>query len=226
MRSKLARFIVSPSQIGMLLECPRCLWLYFREGLRRPQGPFPSLPSGFDLLFKRYFDEFREKGKLPPELDGQIDGKLFDDVGKLDTWRNNRRGILAEFPEMNLLLRGAIDDLIVSQSGEFVPLDFKTRGYPIKEDTSLHYQTQLDLYALLFSKNGYPVASYGYLLFFYPKKYARHSADFNTELVKMEVSPERGVDVLQRTVKIINGSEPPAHSECEFCKFRDFGNEK
>lgn len=216
--------VVSPSQIGILLECPRCLWLYFREGLKRPSGPFPSLPGGFDLLFKKYFDDYRQKAKLPPELEGQVDGKLFDDVEKLDTWRNNRRGISAEFTEMDLLLKGAIDDLIVNPSGEFVPLDFKTRGFELKEDTAAHYQTQLDLYTLLFKKSGHPVASYGYLLFFWPKKYGRHSADFNAELVKIEVSPERGFETLKEVMRIVKGSTPSASSDCGFCRFREFGN--
>ncbi len=216
---------VSPSQIGMLLECPRCLWLYFREGLRRPSGPFPSLPGGFDILFKDYFDEFRKRGKMPPELEGKVEGKLFDDLEKLDIWRNNRRGIFTEFQEMHLVLKGAIDELIVNPKSEFVVLDFKTRGYPPKEDTSAHYQTQLDLYALLFDKNDYPIASYGYLLFFWPKKYGGHSADFNTELVNMEISPERGIDTLKEVVRIVKGRQPAAHSDCEFCRFREFASE-
>lgn len=215
---------ISPSQIGLLLECPRCLWLYFREGLKRPSGPFPSLPGGFDLLFKRYFDGFRRKGELPPELAGIVEAKLFDEMDKLDVWRNNWKGIRAEFPELKLLLKGAIDDLLVNKKGEFVPLDFKTRGYPTKEDTAAHYQTQLDLYALLFEKNGYTVADYGYLLFFWPQTYAEKSADFETELVKVDISPERGMATLQEVVKIVGGQQPPAHSNCEFCKFREFGN--
>ena len=215
---------ISPSQIGMLLECPRCLWLFFREGLKRPSGPFPSLPGGFDLLFKKYFDEYRRVGKLPPELEGSVEGKLFDEMDKLDVWRNNWKGISAEFPELGLLLKGAIDDLIVNKKRELVPLDFKTRGYPIKEDTAAHYQTQLDLYALLFKENGYPVASYGYLLFFWPKKYGGHSADFNTELVNMEISPDRGIDTLKEVVRIVKGHQPAAHSDCEFCRFREVGS--
>ena len=217
-------FVVSPSQIGMLLECPRCLWMYFREGLKRPSGPFPSLPGGFDGLFKKYFDGFRKEGTLPPELFGKIDGKLFDDTTLLSVWQNNWKGISAEFPEYRMLLRGAIDDLIVDQDGRFVPLDFKTRGYPTKEATAAHYQTQLDCYALLFSANGYSVADYGYLLFFWPKKYREHSAEFETELIKMSVDANRGKEILAKAAEIIRGKEPSAHSECEFCRFRSFGN--
>jgi len=215
---------VSPSQIGMLLECPRCLWLYFREGLKRPSGIFPSLPGGFDRLFKTYFDAYREREALPPELDKLKEEKLYQDRKLLDVWRNNWKGISYEFNDLDLTLKGAIDDLLVNDKGEFVPIDFKTRGYPLKEDTAAHYQTQLDLYTLLFEKNGYPVADHGYLLFFWPKKYEKNSADFETELIKMKVSHQNGFEVLQEVVRIIKDGEPKAHSDCEFCRFREFNN--
>ncbi|MBI2639947.1 MAG: PD-(D/E)XK nuclease family protein [Candidatus Sungbacteria bacterium] len=215
---------VSPSQIGMLLECPRCLWLYFREGLKRPSGIFPSLPGGFDRLFKTYFDGYREKEELPPELRGLGKETLYTDRAFLDVWRNNWKGISYVFTELDLTLKGAIDDLLINEKGEFVPIDFKTRGYPLKEDTAAHYQTQLDLYALLFEKNGYPVAGYGYLLFFWPKEYAQSSADFVTELVKLKLSPQNGLGILEEVVRIVRDGEPKAHSECEFCRFREFSN--
>lgn len=226
MKPKTSKFsiTVSPSQIGMLLECPRCLWLYFREGLKRPSGPFPSLPGGFDRLFKTYFDGYRENGKLPPELEGLREEKLYTDRAFLDVWRNNWKGISHIFTELDLTLKGAIDDLLVNNKGEFVPIDFKTRGYPTKEDTAVHYQTQLDLYALLFEKNGYSTAGYGYLLFFWPKEYAQGSAGFSTELVKLKLSPQNGFAILQRVAEIVQGDEPEAHSECEFCRFRGFSN--
>ena len=139
---------ISPSLIGMLLECPRCLWLHFREDRKRPSGPFPSLPGGMDGTFKQYFDAHRAAGTLPPEIDGKVRGKLFPDRTKLDVWRNNWKGLRAEFPDYDLELKGAIDELLILDNGTVVPFDFKTRGYPTKADTHEHYRHQLDLYAL------------------------------------------------------------------------------
>ena len=99
-------FKVSPSAIGMLLECPRCLWLHYREDVKRPSGIFPSLPGGMDGTFKTYFDSWRQQGKLPPEIEGKVNGKLFDDMEKLSVWRNNWKGLSAEFPEYDILLKG------------------------------------------------------------------------------------------------------------------------
>lgn len=215
---------VSPSGVSYLLECPRCLWLHFNEEKKRPRGAYPSLPDGMDNVFKRYFDEYRNKGELPPEIDGRIEGKLFADHRQLHTWREfnfGRGGIRAEVPEFNMLVSGAIDDLVVAPDGKFVPFDFKTRGYPTKEDTHEHYRHQLDLYALLFKKNGFEPAAYGYLLFFWPVAYGLGQASFKTELIKMDVSPSRGLSVLERVYSILQGPIPPSHSTCEYCVYRE-----
>ena len=210
----------------MLLECPRCLWLHYREKIERPRGIFPSLPSGMDEVFKNYFDIYRSKNELPPELVGKItDAKLYsEDMDRFNVWRNinfGRGGFKAEFTEYNMLLQGAVDEILVNQKGEFVPFDFKTRGYPTKEDTHEHYRHQLDLYALLFENNGFKSASIGYLFFFWPQEYEEGIVRFNSELKKIDVSPERGREILEETHKIISGSKPEAHENCEFCRWVD-----
>ena len=211
---------VSPSLIGMLLECPRCLWLHFKENVRRPSGPFPSLPGGMDGVLKTYFDGYRKKGALPPEIEGRVSEKLFDGVEKLNEWRNNRVGIKWEFPVFEIILKGAIDELLVNDAGELVVFDFKTRGWPTKEDSHRYYQTQLNLYALLFGSNGYEVADYGYLLFFWPEKYEKGGALFKTDLVKMRLDPASGLKTLEEVHKIIKSEKPPANENCGFCRYR------
>jgi len=224
MANKNSPIKVSPSGVSYLLECPRCLWLHFNENKKRPRGAFPSLPDGMDNVFKKYFDEFRAREKLPPEIEGKAEGKLFNDPKELHQWREfnfGRGGIRAEFPELNMVVAGAIDDLMVTSDGKFVPFDFKTRGYPTKEDTHEHYRHQIDLYALLFERNGHKVAEYGYLLFFWPQSYNLGTASFKTELVKMDVSPSRGYSVLEKVRSILAGEIPSAHELCEFCVYRE-----
>lgn len=214
---------VSPSGVSSLLECPRCLWLQFNEDIKRPRGIYPSLPDGMDNVFKKYFDEYRERGELPPEIDGRVDGKLFADSKQLHAWREfnfGRGGIRAEFPELILTVAGAIDDLLIAPDGKLIPFDFKTRGYPTKEDTHEHYRTQLDLYALLFQKNGHEPAEHGYLLFFWPIAYGLGQGSFKTDLVKMDVSPSRGYSILQKVREIVDDTIPEMHSACEYCLYR------
>lgn len=216
---------VSPSGTSYLLECPRCLWLQFNENKKRPRGAYPSLPDGMDNVFKKYFDEYRTRGELPPEIEGKVEGHLYNEKpAEFNKWREinfGRGGLGAEFPDLDIVLRGAIDDLLISPDGKFVPFDFKTRGYPTKEDTHEHYRTQLDLYALLFRENKMPPAEYGYLLFFWPSSYEMGQASFKTELIKMDVSPSRGISVLKKVRDIVTGPIPKAHGTCEYCIYRE-----
>lgn len=207
----------------MLLECPRCLWLYANENIKRPFGIFPSLPGGMDELFKKYFDKYRRLGELPPEIEGKVKGKLFDDFDKLKALREvnfGKGGLCAQFSDLDIELRGAIDELLINDKGEYIPFDFKTRGYPTKDDTHKHYQYQLDLYSLLFEKNDMKSANYGYLLFFWPKGYDKRSASFDTELKKLEVSPKKGMEILHRVRSIVDAEKPKSHEKCEYCLYR------
>ena len=67
---------ISPSGISYLLECPRCLWLHMNEDRKRPRGAYPSLPDGMDNVFKKYFDEYRSRHELPPEIEGKVGEKI------------------------------------------------------------------------------------------------------------------------------------------------------
>ena len=154
---------VSPTSLNLMLECPKCFWLQVIKNIKRPEGKFPSLPRGMDKILKEHFDRFMEKQELPPELkESECNGlKLFDNKEKLKTWRNNLRGI--EYEESDILLHGAIDNILVNDR-KLIVLDYKTRGYPLKEDTHKHYQTQMDLYNFLLRKNNYETEGYSFLL--------------------------------------------------------------
>jgi len=84
---------LSPSSLHLLDDCPRCFWLHFNKGIKRPEAVFPSLPAGMDKVLKRHFDKHREDGEVPPELAGLTGVKLFDDAEKLAIWSNNRKEI-------------------------------------------------------------------------------------------------------------------------------------
>lgn len=66
---------LSASRLTLFIECRRCFWLEHRAGIARPKTPFPTLPSGIDLVLKRRYDQYRAAGTLPPELDGHTESK-------------------------------------------------------------------------------------------------------------------------------------------------------
>jgi len=209
---------LSPSSINLFLECPRCFYLQIVKGIKRPETIFPSLPNGMDKILKEHFDRFMERNELPPEIKEKCAGyKLFKNKPLLDLWRNNKKGIEFLDPNSNILLHGAVDNILV-KGDKLVILDFKTRGCPVKEDTHEYYQVQMDLYNLLLRKNNYSTEDYTYLLFYYPKEVlSSGEIIFNSELVKMKTNVKNGEKVFNDAVKCITSDSIP-EEKCEWCE--------
>ena len=217
-------FKLSPSSIRIMIECPRCFWLQLKKRIRRPETIFPSLPSGMDKVLKEHFDRFMEKGELPPEIreHGIANGyRLFNDKQKLSIWRDALHGgIQYKDNTSGMLLRGAIDNLL-SNGNKIIVLDYKTRGYPLKEDTAEYYQEQMDIYNFLLRKNGYETEDYAYLLFYYPKEVMENGeVIFDTKLIKLSTSMHRGEKLFNDAIEILQSDEvPEASDECKFCGY-------
>ena len=223
------KIVLSPSALNLFLECPKCFWLEKNRKIHRPSGAFPSLPSGIDSVLKKYFDKFRSAGKLPPEIDGKVEGKLLDDLKFLREWRINMKGIRWFDEKLDAELMGALDDCLVIDDC-YVPVDYKTRGWAAKEDSHTYYQNQLNCYVFLLEKNGYKTKDFAYLLFYSPKEVldnlaAKPPSDgltavlFNVEPRKVEVNPEAAYKVFKSALKTLRGPQPAAHSSCKFCSW-------
>ena len=211
----------SSSSLSLLKECPRCFWLHFKKDIKRPAGIFPSLPSGMDRILKAHFDSFRDRGELPPELE-ELNGnvKLFDNVELLDIWRNNFKGVQWTDKKGNLF-KGAIDNILVKEK-KLIVLDYKTRGYPLKEDTAEHYQGQLDIYNLLLRKNNYETEDYSYLLFYHPDKVnEKGNVVFNTDLIKMKISVKSAENIFKKAIETLKEKIPKAKEKCSFCRWAE-----
>lgn len=206
---------LSPSTLGLFKECPRCFWLHIKRGHKRPSGPFPSLPGGMDLVIKKYFDKFR--GSLPPELEGRIEGVLFDDLEILERWRNWRKGLRVRDDKNKIELVGSLDDCLFS-NGYFIPLDYKTRGFDLKDDSTSYYEHQLDLYTLLLERNGFKTKDEAYLLYYFPKE-LKSSVLVEFEIVpkKVKTNTERARRLINDAAEVLKGSTPKHHLGCQFC---------
>ena len=213
-------FRLSASTLNLFRDCPRCFWKQFNEGVKRPAGIFPSLPSGMDRVLKAHFDSFMGRGLLPPELKG-LDGsvKLFDDKLKLFEWRDNFRGLKWADSSGNVLT-GALDNVLVEAGGKLVVLDFKTRGFPLKENSHSYYEGQLDAYNFLLRKNGFQTVDYSYLLFYHPARVnTLGHVEFNTDLVKVAANPENAEKRFRKALECLQNPKPEAAENCEWCKW-------
>ena len=217
------KFKLSPSTLSLMKECPRCFWLTNHEIWQRPSGIFPSLPSGMDLILKKHFDKFMEQNKLPPELCNQANCeecknlKLFDDKKLLAEWRNSRKGLWFEDSQGNIL-HGGIDNMLINKlNNKLIILDYKTRGFPLKDDTHEHYQDQLDIYAWLLKQMNREVEDFAYLLFYYPKEVQETGeVVFETQLKKMKLSTTNAKKLWQGALKLLGGDCP--EKSCEWCE--------
>ena len=211
----------SPTTLNLFFNCPRCFWLHFNKNIRRPRGIFPSLPSGMDRVIKDYYDEYRRRKKLPPELEGKVEGLLFEDETLLESWRNWRKGLTYQDKALDVTLMGALDECLTK--GEYyIPLDYKTKGSATNQgDSEKYYQNQLDCYALFLESNQRPTCSLGYLVYYYPGKVEEKGrVQFQVEPIKMEVDPLRAKVTLHHAVALLKGPLPEGGVDCEYCNYR------
>ncbi len=210
---------LSPHSLNLYVECPRCFYETVAEKKARPSGPFPSLPSGMDLIIKKRFDTFRKSGNLPPELKSLEGLTLFQDEALLKEWRNQRKGMLW-IVEDEHSLTGSVDEILQTTNGNLVVLDYKTRGFPLK-DTPTYYKLQLDLYNLMLRKNGYKTEDYSLLLFFYPDSFNRSgSVKFNNQIVNFPVDVDSAEKTFRDALQLLKGKKPESSEECKFCEWK------
>jgi RecB family exonuclease len=167
-----------------------------------------------DRTIKAHFDSYRPE--LPPELDELKGMKLFSDTDLLKVWRSNFKGLSYEDKKLDATLHGAVDEILVNGK-KLVVLDFKTRGFPLKEDTHEAYEDQMNIYTYLLEKNGFATEDYAFLLFYYPNKVQDGSVLFDTKLVKVKTDLSRAEKLFKDAVKCLQGPEPKADKDCGLC---------
>ncbi len=225
-----APFSVSRSKIDLFIECPLCLYLDARHGVKRPSGPRFTLNLAVDELLKREFDEFRAMAAQHPLMaEFGIDAVPLKHP-KLDEWRENFKGIRHDHAATGLTVFGAVDDLWVSASGEVHVVDYKAtaKDEPVEslDDSRWHnqYRRQIEVYQWLLRRVGLRVSTTGYFLYVTGKK-AASSFDgifeFEQRIIPFE-GDDSWIDKTLVSLKkcLDSDSAPAASSTCEFCAYR------
>jgi hypothetical protein len=210
---------LSPSSLNLMKECPRCFWLTQHGVWKRPDSPFPQLPNGMDRVIKAHFDRFMEKKELPPEIRNHPDTKdlkLFDNKDLLELWRNARKGI-SWTDENGNILHGGVDNLLTNNN-KIIVIDYKTKGFPIKDEKESgdSYQNQLDMYNFLLRKNGYETEDYAFLLFYIPNTInSNGEVVFDTLLAKRDINVKNAEEIFNKAIGLLNRDCPK--EGCEWC---------
>lgn len=211
---------LSPSGLNIFLDCHRCFWLERNKNIKRPRGIFPSLPGGMDSVIKVYFDKYRVKNDMPPEVKDKLPGKLFSNMGTLERWRSWLQTDLSyEDKTINATLSGALDDCLTGD-GFYIPLDYKTRGSELIEDPRKYYQTQLDCYCLILDSSGFKTKGIAYLLYFWPVEvFEKGMIQFKVEPIRIETNIDSAKKIFRDAVTCLKQEMPSASPKCEHCNF-------
>ena len=213
---------LSRSKLELLLECPRCFWLYAGKGIGRPFGPPFTINNAIDFLLKMEFDEHRKNGTAHYLIKREgIDAVPFlhDDI---DKWRNTFTGIQYEDHENDFLVFGAVDDIWVDPKGNLIVVDYKASG---AKEGELYdsYKRQVEIYQWLLRKNRFKVLSRAY--FVYARVNKDHGFAGGKLSFEIKVQPYDGDDSWvdgkkKEAKKVLSGLIPESNPDCEFCKYR------
>lgn len=225
---------LSRSKIDLYTECPRCFYIDNKLGTARPPGyPF-SLNSAVDKLLKKEFDIHR-KNKVAHPLMKQygINAVPFQHP-KLDTWRENFKGIDYFHKPTGFIVSGAVDDVWVNPKGELYVVDYKatSKDGEVSLDAKWQdgYKRQMEVYQWLLRQNGFTVSNTGYFV------YVNGRTDVEAFDGKLEfevkIIPYTGsahwVEKTLLEIKSILDSDaiPPVGAECDYCPYRKAAGEK
>jgi len=203
---------LSPSSLNLLLECPRCFWLYVNKGIERPRIPVATITTGLDRIIKDYFNFYRTKNILPPILEGKLKATLISSLPK--------RGWL-EYVDLkeDAKLGGYLDECLKFSDDYYAALDHKTRGLA-PEEIHQSYQLQMDVYTFLLEENGFPTRRVAYIVYYIPKVIDKDSNfHFDIHLKEIKTDPLFAKRVFYEAIKIIKGPIPQLNDSCQFCKW-------
>ncbi len=219
MSSSKRKFLLSPYTLNIFLNCPRCFWFHVIGGkqFRRPAPPTSTLPVGMDNIIKSYFDQYRKNKSLPPEVSGAFSGELVEQP-LIEEWRFWRTGLRFTDTDGQALC-GALDECLILEE-KYIPVDYKTRGFDLKEDSHSYYIFQMSSYNFLLRKNNYPVSDFAYLVFYIPVIVQGEGAvKFKIVVKKVNtLKPEEVYDVFRKALEVLKSGDPPAASkDCQYC---------
>ena len=203
--------------------------------MKRPSGPSFTLNNAVDELLKREFDGHRAKGEAHPLMKAYGIDAVPCPHEDLEEWRDAlKRGIAYHHEPTNLIIRGGVDDIWETPSGELIVVDYKATSKkvgPSKEsDLYDSYKRQMEIYQWLFRQNGFKVSPTGYFV------YVNGNSDAEAFDGKLEFStvviPYAGDDAwiepLLHDLKemLIHEEIPPVGTAfgggpCDFCSYRD-----
>jgi CRISPR/Cas system-associated exonuclease Cas4 (RecB family) len=222
---------ISRSKIELFIQCPRCFWLDARLKIKRPNGPPFQINKAIDELFKKEFDDYRNKQKAHPIMvDNGISAIPFQHQD-LNKWRHNFTGVSTLHVPTNLHIYGAVDDVWIDDQGELIVVDYKATSknseVSLDADWQMSYKRQMEIYQWLLRQNGFEVNDTGYFVY----TNARMDMDgffdkleFKTKVIAYNGNSNWVDDTILDIKKCLEGDMPKVGKaamggDCDFCSY-------
>ncbi len=114
----MSNFKLSPSDFAFLWEeCPRCFYLKYVEGFKRPSGAFPSIFTVIDREMRKTFLGQRADAMTPDLPPGTM--------AYGEKWVQSAP-ISLPGHHATITIRGKLDAVVAFDDGSFGVIDFKT----------------------------------------------------------------------------------------------------
>jgi hypothetical protein len=219
-------FKLSRSKIEMFTNCPRCFYLDRKLGISAPPM-FPyTLNSAVDALFKKEFDVYRKKHKVPPIVKSAGLNFTPFDSPLLQSWISLPNGLQYKMPKLDIIVHGILDDVWVSPKGEFAVVDYKSTSTekPISLDDiyKAGYKRQVEVYQWLLRKNGYKTSDTAYFVYANAQRKANmfwNKLIFKTTLIPYEGNDRWVENTVHKIYECLNSNTIPAKTEtCKVCE--------
>ena len=225
-------FPISRSKFGEYLKCKRCFYLNIVEGLKAPSMPGWPLNSATDEMLKYEFDIHRKNQTPHPVMKRK---KTLMNVvpfqhKEIDEWRRNFGGFKVFDRDLNLELKGAVDDVWIDlKTKELIIVDYKSTSKKeiieekwLADKYSEDFLKQMNFYKFIFEKAGHKIKT----TFFYIVNGLKKDRPFNNimkfedHLIEYNPSTDQIQSQLKEMKKLMDGKAiPPRTPKCESCDY-------
>ncbi len=207
-------WMISPTTMNLFVECPRCFYLHYHQGLKRPEAPFPTLFSALDRIIKQYFQQYRNQGVLPPLVRDKLPKGKLGNLPSLDLRFEHPAGVM---------IYGRLDECFEYPDGAIVPVDHKTRA-SAPEEVHPAYQLQANVYSALLQWKDIPTRPEAFFLYYIPT--GSSGRDLLKGLLldvvakKVETSILEVEELVQKISEVLFSPEiPDSNPDCIYCQY-------
>jgi len=226
-------FTVSRTRIQNFLDCKRCFYLQNRIGIKA-LGSLPfRLNSATDTLLKQSFDLARKKQEPHRYFKKDNINLVPFSHEKMDEWRENFQGIKYHYKKANLMVQGAVDDILINlKTNELSPVEFKSTqakdGESVKYLGKPHHKfwkNQLEVYGYLLEKNGFKISEDSYIVFCnadISKEEWEEKLNFDVQVINYKMDFLWVESTLDKIKELLLQDDIPHYSDpddCDMCRY-------